>query len=524
MNHAHDKSSLRILFVNRMAATERGGGETFDLEIARHLAELGHEVTFLSNRPLFSRRSIGVGRKSNNEERRTKNEERCKAKLRFVLLRSPMFPWFPWDRVKGGWRVRTAEFWVFEKLAALWAWRHRSEFDIIQVCELPTFVATFKRVQCSVFRGQFREKTRDQGLETRDWRPETGDNRIPTTDHRPLTTDDERRTTNDERRTTNDEAPRVVLRLTAPNVHDPVGGIQAADAVIASGTSIAKIRKQLRPDCYDVPNGVDLRRFQAAEETGDYRLETGDYSQKTTDCRPPTTDDGRPTTDDRRRTTDDRRRTTDERRITLLYVARFQAFKNHALLLAAYQQVIREEPNVILQLAGSGPLRGRVEELANECGVSNQVEFLGEVPYEELPAIYAAADVKVVSSEYESFCFAAIEAMASGLPVVTTDCGWVPKLIGDELSPIEKEYVDSRPEPEGRFEYDVDGRRIRAVPGGRVVGRTDAQSLAAAIVEMIREPVLRAECGRWNRAKAEREHGWEASAKKLEKIYLGARR
>lgn len=174
---------------------------------------------------------------------------------------------------------------------------------------------------------------------------------------------------------------------------------------------------------------------------------------------------------------------------------------------------------MILQLAGSGPLRGRVEELARSLGVAKQVRFLGEVPYEQLPAIYAAADLKVISSEYESFCFAAIEAMASGLPVVTTDCGWVPKLIGDALPPIEKQYVDTRPEPEGRFVEDVDGRRIRAVPGGVVVGRTDVQSLAAAILVLIRDASLCRQCGAWNRAKAEREHGWEASAKELEKIY-----
>ena len=493
---------LRILFVNRMAATERGGGETFDLEIARQLVQLGHQVTFLSNRPLLSFKS--------NEERRTTNDE-LKTKIRFVLLRSPMFPWFPWDRVKGGWRVRTAEFWLFEKLAARWAWRHRDEFDVIQVCELPTFVATFKRFQVP-------EETTDHRPPPSDERRPTTDERRPTTDERRPTTDERRRTT-DERRRTNDDAPRVVLRLTAPNVHDPVGGIQQADAVIASGTSIAKIRATLRPDCCDVPNGVDLNRFQVSgfrfqvpEETRDHRLET-------TDHRPPTTDHRLPTTDHRPPTTDDRRRTNNDERRTLLYVARFQAFKNHALLLRAFKRVVEEEPNVILQLAGSGPLRGRVEELARSLGVAKQVRFLGEVPYEQLPAIYAAADLKVISSEYESFCFAAIEAMASGLPVVTTDCGWVPKLIGDALPPIEKQYVDARPEPEGRFVEDVDGRRIRAVPGGVVVGRTDVESLAAAILALIRDASLCRQCGAWNRAKAEREHGWEASAKELEKIY-----
>ena len=67
-----------------------------------------------------------------------------------------------------------------------------------------------------------------------------------------------------------------------------------------------------------------------------------------------------------------------------------------------------------------------------DLGVGDKVMFLGEVVYSDLPAIYRAADIKVISSDFESFCFAALEAMATGLPIVTTDCGWVPKLLGQE--------------------------------------------------------------------------------------------
>jgi glycosyltransferase involved in cell wall biosynthesis len=136
-----------------------------------------------------------------------------------------------------------------------------------------------------------------------------------------------------------------------------------------------------------------------------------------------------------------------------------------------------------------------------------------------LPGIYAQADIKVISSEYESFCFAAIEAMASGLPVVTTDCGWVPGLIGDTLPPIEKQWVDSRGEPTGRFENDTPGHRIREAPGGLVVGREHAEGLAQAMLTMASDAALRERCGTWNRDKAVRDHGWESSAKKLEEVY-----
>ena len=45
---------MRILFINRMLSIERGGGETFDLEISRHIEKLGHEVSYLPGLPLLT--------------------------------------------------------------------------------------------------------------------------------------------------------------------------------------------------------------------------------------------------------------------------------------------------------------------------------------------------------------------------------------------------------------------------------------------------------------------------------------
>ena len=52
---------LRALFVNRMACLERGGGETFDLEMARHLEKLGVRTSFLSGAPLFGAPALPLG-------------------------------------------------------------------------------------------------------------------------------------------------------------------------------------------------------------------------------------------------------------------------------------------------------------------------------------------------------------------------------------------------------------------------------------------------------------------------------
>ncbi len=446
---------LRILFINRMASMERGGGETFDLEIARHLAQMGHQITFLSGISLFGRARLPIGsRKSEvrgqrSEVRSRKSEVRGQrsevrsqksdlgpptSELRYltsVTLRAPMFPWFPWDRVKAGWRLRVAEFWLFEKLAARWAWKHRDQFDIIQVCELPTFVSSFKS-----------------------------------------------RISNPESR-----IPKLVLRLTAPNAYDPSGGIQKADALIASGTSIAKIRASVRPDCHDIPNAVDTTRFCPQESA--FRIRHGMAPED----------------------------------MVLLYVARFQDFKNHALLIKAFALMARQVSKARLVLVGSGPLLDSIRTQVKEAGLTDRVLFLGEVPFDDLPAVFAAADVKVISSQYESFCFAAVEAMASGLPVVTTDCGWVPGLIGDTMAPIEKQWVYADPDPAGRFADDVEGKRIREVPGGLVTSRADPLSLAKAGLRLLESSDMRRRMGAWNRDKAVRDHGWEASAGKLEAVY-----
>ena len=94
---------MKILFINRMASMVRGGGETFDLEIARHLAVEGCNVTFLSGIPLFSRAITPLRDRQN------------------FTIRTPYFGWFPWDSVKGGWRLRLFDFWCFETAAVRWA-------------------------------------------------------------------------------------------------------------------------------------------------------------------------------------------------------------------------------------------------------------------------------------------------------------------------------------------------------------------------------------------------------------------
>lgn len=376
MNAQSASNPLRVLFVNRMACLERGGGETFDLEISRHLAKAGAQVSYLCGAPLLRPAPLPVA------GART--------------LRTPWLRRFPWDKVKGGWRVRQLEFEIFEWRAARWIAKHAGEFDVIQICELPNLVHWLKK----------------SGVKT-----------------------------------------PVVMRLTAPNYYDPRGGVPQADALIASGTSIQKLRERGHAGVVDIPNAVDADLFRP--QASDFRARHGIARDE----------------------------------FVALYVARFQAFKNHAVLLDAFARFVREHSAARLVLVGSGPLRERCEQQAADLGVAEKVLFLGETPYGDLPGVYAAADVKVISSDYESFCFAALEAMSAGLPVLTTDCAWVPRLVADGA--------------------------------GMVVPVGDAAALAAGLKKLADNPALRRRMGATGRQQILERHTWPASAEKLRQLYCG---
>jgi glycosyltransferase involved in cell wall biosynthesis len=93
-------------------------------------------------------------------------------------------------------------------------------------------------------------------------------------------------------------------------------------------------------------------------------------------------------------------------------------------------------PRTVLVLAGVGPERSRLESAALALGVHNQLRFVGGVPYGEMSRLYSAADVfclPSVSTPYwqEQFGMVLVEAMACGIPVVTTATGSIPEVVGN---------------------------------------------------------------------------------------------
>jgi rhamnosyl/mannosyltransferase len=104
----------------------------------------------------------------------------------------------------------------------------------------------------------------------------------------------------------------------------------------------------------------------------------------------------------------------------LLFVGRLRYYKGLHVLLDALPQV----PASLL-IAGSGPEHARLVAQAARLGISGRVHFLGDVADAELPALFHAADLFVLPAHLraEALGLAQIEAMASGLPCVSTELG-----------------------------------------------------------------------------------------------------
>ncbi len=88
--------------------------------------------------------------------------------------------------------------------------------------------------------------------------------------------------------------------------------------------------------------------------------------------------------------------------------------------------------DLLLAIAGKGPLRKVLEQEATELGLDNEVTFLGFVPDEALPTAYQAADLTIIPSQsLEGFGLVILESLASGTPVLCTPVGGMPEVIED---------------------------------------------------------------------------------------------
>ena len=104
----------------------------------------------------------------------------------------------------------------------------------------------------------------------------------------------------------------------------------------------------------------------------------------------------------------------------LLHASNFRKVKRVTDVVRIFAAVKKEVPAKLL-FVGDGPERSTAEDLSRELGVCNDILFVGK--QEQMEDILAIADVFLLTSEYESFGLAALEAMAAGVPVISTNAG-----------------------------------------------------------------------------------------------------
>jgi N-acetyl-alpha-D-glucosaminyl L-malate synthase BshA len=110
----------------------------------------------------------------------------------------------------------------------------------------------------------------------------------------------------------------------------------------------------------------------------------------------------------------------------LLHASNFRKVKRVEDVVKIFYEVSQQIPSKLL-FVGDGPERGSAEELCRKLDICDDVHFVGK--QEQMEDILAIADLFLLTSDYESFGLAALEAMAAGVPVISTNAGGLPEIM-----------------------------------------------------------------------------------------------
>jgi len=120
----------------------------------------------------------------------------------------------------------------------------------------------------------------------------------------------------------------------------------------------------------------------------------------------------------------------------LLVARNLEPIYDNATALRAFALLRCSWPDATLTIAGSGPLRAELQALAAELGVQDSVHFAGRLDRDAMAAAYREADVVLNPSLVDNMPNSLLEAMASGVPVVSTDVGGVPFIVVHERTAL----------------------------------------------------------------------------------------
>lgn len=132
---------------------------------------------------------------------------------------------------------------------------------------------------------------------------------------------------------------------------------------------------------------------------------------------------------------------------------------DNASALRALAELRRKMPSATMTIAGSGPEADMLRRLADELGVSNAVRFAGRLDRGDMAKLYRSADVVLNPSKVDNMPNSLLEALACGVPIVSTDVGGIPFMVQDGKTAL-------------------------------LVGAGDHQGMAAALLRVLQDPAL----------------------------------
>ena len=184
----------------------------------------------------------------------------------------------------------------------------------------------------------------------------------------------------------------------------------------------------------------------------------------------------------------------------ILTIGRLDAneqYKGQDMVIKAMPDILQAVPSAVYVIGGDGSDRGRLENLANEVGVSDKVLFTGWIPEAEKPAFYSTCDVFAMPSraiaqngnvKAEGFGIVYIEANACGKPVIGGNSGGVPDAVIDGVT-------------------------------GLLVEPTSPKAIGDAIIKLLTNPEMAKQLGENGRKRALRELSAEKMAQNIEAVF-----
>ena len=172
---------------------------------------------------------------------------------------------------------------------------------------------------------------------------------------------------------------------------------------------------------------------------------------------------------------------------TILFLAVLEYWKGIFTLLDAFDRVAPRVADCTLEIWGDGRESDAVDARIAASPWRERIFRRGRAPRDDVARIMRTHSVYCMPSYGEPFGMTLLEAMASGVPVVTTDAGGPPYIVHRE--------------------------------GGRVVPMRDAERLAEALVEILANRGLQESMGEYNRRRVEQEFDWSRSLDRMESVY-----